>query len=275
MVDTTTTNYGFVKPEISGSPDTWGNKLNSNFDIVDAQLKAVDVAKVPIAGGTITGAIKYAADPLAPDDLARKAYVDAMVTGTGPSIQAQIDAALKAYIPIGTIVMWSGSIASIPAGWGLCDGTLQSGVQKPDLRDRFIMGAHSANAPGTVGGASTHNHALGATTLSIAQIPSHIHGVTDPSHVHGLSDPGHTHILGPQPDGFGIDQPDVFQPAYAKSSPVNKNRTQSSPTGITMAYGYTNISIQANGGGGSHTHSLGDGSSYPPYYALAFIMRIL
>lgn len=40
-------------------------------------------------------------------------------------------------IPAGTIVMWSGSIASIPAGWFFCNG--QNGT--PDLRDRFVIAA--------------------------------------------------------------------------------------------------------------------------------------
>ena len=40
--------------------------------------------------------------------------------------------------------MWSGSIADIPNGWVLCNGT--NGT--PDLRDRFIFGAGNFAAPG-------------------------------------------------------------------------------------------------------------------------------
>ncbi len=41
MADTTTTNYGYVKPEIGGSDNTWGGKIHTNWDQIDADLKAV------------------------------------------------------------------------------------------------------------------------------------------------------------------------------------------------------------------------------------------
>ena len=42
------------------------------------------------------------------------------------------------------IVLWSGAIVDIPAGWALCDGN--NGT--PDLRDVFIVGAGSLLNPG-------------------------------------------------------------------------------------------------------------------------------
>lgn len=43
----------------------------------------------------------------------------------------------------GIIVLWGGAIVDIPAGWALCDG--YNG--RPDLRDRFIIGAGSTYNP--------------------------------------------------------------------------------------------------------------------------------
>lgn len=57
-------------------------------------------------------------------------------------------------IPSGCIVIWSGSIASIPSGWYLCNGS--NGT--PDLRNKFIVGAGSTYAVGASGGNTTHTH---------------------------------------------------------------------------------------------------------------------
>ena len=54
-------------------------------------------------------------------------------------------------IPSGVIVMWSGSIASIPTGWALCNGS--SGT--PDLRNRFVVGAGDTYGVGATGGATS------------------------------------------------------------------------------------------------------------------------
>jgi len=69
-------------------------------------------------------------------------------------------------LPQGTIVIWSGTVASIPSGWTLCDGT--NGT--PDLRDRFIVGAGKDYSVGVTGGEAMH-------ILTTAEMPSHIHNM--------------------------------------------------------------------------------------------------
>ena len=104
--------------------------------------------------------------------------------------QLATTAFVQSALPAGLIVMWSGSIASIPTGWALCDGT--SG--RPDLRDRFIVGAGNTYAVGATGGANS-------VTLTTDQIPSHSHSGTtnntDVAHTHtftsGIQSADHTH----------------------------------------------------------------------------------
>jgi len=71
----------------------------------------------------------------------------------------------------GMIMLWSGSIVSIPTGWLLCDGT--SGT--PDLRSKFVTGAGTLAVNATGGSAD-------------AIVPSHTHTATDSGHTHGYND---------------------------------------------------------------------------------------
>jgi hypothetical protein len=38
MPDTTTTHYNIIKPDIGGDSNTWGDRLNQSFDIIDAAM---------------------------------------------------------------------------------------------------------------------------------------------------------------------------------------------------------------------------------------------
>jgi microcystin-dependent protein len=140
-------------------------------------------------------------------------------------------------IPIGGIILWSGSVTNVPAGWALCDGTTNNGVVSPDLRGRFVLAAGSGagltpRSAGESGGEETH-------VLTIAEMPAH-------THTNVFVDNGY-------PDNWG----------RRDSSGVNGHFIVDPHGGGNLA----NFSSTANGGGGAHTNM-------PPYYVLAYLIRV-
>ena len=91
---------------------------------------------------------------------------DLKVRDKADSAFTSVDTTSTAF-PAGIIALWSGSSASIPGGWTLCDGSSST----PDLRDRFVVGATSSYAVDATGGSTTS----GAHTLTTAEIPAHTH----------------------------------------------------------------------------------------------------
>ncbi|HKU64437.1 MAG TPA: tail fiber domain-containing protein [Rhizomicrobium sp.] len=59
MADTTTTNYGWTKPEVGASNNSWGVKLNLDLDNIDSKVKEIsDASKVAsnLTSGTVPSA---------------------------------------------------------------------------------------------------------------------------------------------------------------------------------------------------------------------------
>jgi len=152
---------------------------------------------------------------------------------------SRLSAYVSTYLPTGIISLWYGAIAAIPAGWALCDGT--SGT--PDLRDRFVVGAGGAYAAAATGGEATH-------TLTTAELPAHSHSITDPGHAHNSQYDART--------PSGIDYISSGSEIGGMGSPYTYPTTAST-TGIT---GTNNA-----GSGAAHENR-------PPYYALAYIMKL-
>lgn len=54
----------------------------------------------------------------------------------------------------GMIMLWHGSVATIPSGWHLCDGNAGT----INLTGRFILAQSVPKPPGTTGGSDRHGH---------------------------------------------------------------------------------------------------------------------
>ncbi len=158
--------------------------------------------------------------------------------------------------PIGTIAMWSGQLTNIPQGWMPCDGI----DGRPDLRNRFVVGAGDLYAAGSTGGfldasLPTHQHTLvGGPVTGTGSTDS----VGDHSHTYNAY-PGDGAQTGWSTPG-GAAQP-TFNPSGATSS--------------TGAHSHTvTVTIQ---GGVTGMESSGvdpTGKNLPPYYALMYIIKI-
>lgn len=108
----------------------------------------------------------------------------------------------------------------------------------------------SARALGQTIGAETH-------ALSVAEMPSHAHGVSDPTHAHSVYDPGHLHSQ----TSWRQEDFDPTGGAYpigadggASGSAGQTIYTSSSATGISIYGAATGIGIYANGGDGAHNN---------------------
>ena len=192
-------------------------------------------------------------------------------------------AAINTGMPSGGIILWSGSIVSIPSGWYLCNGANST----PDLRNRFIVGAGDSYAVNDTGGAAS-------VTLSSAQIPVHTHsgntGYTDVNHYHnGTVDSGGVdHVHGPESGVthfYQYDAANTNETYDANTTTGGNNRERkASNTGGASAYAHqhTFTTSWQTGGTTNHRHifttdnGTGGGGSHenrPPYYSLAFIMK--
>lgn len=151
---------------------------------------------------TGSGSIVLAASPT----LTGTPLAPTAATGTNTTQLATTAFVLANGVPSGVILLWSGSVASIPTGWYLCNGA--NGT--PDLRNNFVVGAGSTYSVGATGGSAN------------SIVVSHTHSVVDPGHLHAQN--GQT--VGPGAGSYAF---------AAGSFDVPVNNTDTNTTGISIS----------------------------------------
>jgi hypothetical protein len=191
---------------------------------IDVELTAIASA---VSSKADTASPTFSGTPLGPT----------AATGTNTTqlaTTAFVQTAVTASVPSGGIIIWSGSVASIPTGWVLCNGSNST----PDLRDRFVVGAGSTYAVGNTGGSAN------------AIVVSHTHTAS-------VTDSGHTHTVAVRTSYTGADNPSG-----------DTRSLQEAGGSTTTASAVTGISVTNASAGSSGTNA-----NLPPYYALCYIMK--
>ena len=193
--------------KVSSTPTTLGG-----YGITDAASTSSSYANptwiTSLASTKITGTIPVA-NVTGLSASATTDTTNASNISSGTLSASRLPTSVTSYtVPSGGIIMWSGSVLSIPSGWFLCDGSNST----PDLRNRFIVGAGSTYSVGATGGSAN----------AILVSHTHIATVTDPTHNHGV------HY------GAGISSGD--QNDMQNNPNVNNNGlTANAATGITVS----------------------------------------
>jgi microcystin-dependent protein len=174
------------------------------------------------------------------------------ITGLSSINNIQYPPPVNGEVPLGGIIMWSGTGLTLPTNWSLCDGGIYNGRITPDLRGRFIMGATYAKDTTRYTGMSTSmntndengvpcpslsTNGVGGyqnVTLTTPQMPAHRHTYTQ---------------------GTGSTQ------FWLPADPVNPQ-----PNFVQFTAPTSNNDTSEVGGNQSHPNM-------PQYYVLAYIMR--
>ena len=190
--------------------------------------------------------------------------------------------------PIGGIIMWSGKTA--PDGWQLCDGTNitegpLTGNSTPNLSNRFIVSYGSSYPdPGNISEGGNNNGSTGGNSninLSVAQLPSHNHSITidNNSHTHTLSVSATSRMAGAH--SHTVDGANSVGNNHIGFNKTKGNSNQDMTSHSSGDHNHI-IDVTSSIDDREHTHTAtigfnGSGGSIdirPPYYVLAFIMRI-
>ena len=189
---------------------------------------------------------------------------------------------VNSFVPIGGIIMWSGTIAEAEAltNWKICDG--QNGT--PDLRDKFVLGVRSSAAASTANKGDTNNS--NTITLSEGQMPAHNHNITDNGHNHGdgtlaAANQSITGEITKISEGFNAagTATGVFSKTNNGNNSITESASTSPVSGFTMdaSHGHDVTGSTSNNTTGITAQVQGNGDSIDirsAYLALCYIIRV-
>ena len=204
------------------------------------------------------------------------------------------------YVPPGVIWQWGGT--NTPAGFLICNGAAvsrtayaalyvnigtvygigdgSSTFNLPNLQGRVPVGRNTGDSNfaslAQSGGEDAH-------TLSLNEMPTHGHNISDPGHNHGLNDPGHGHIMY-QPNstcatGQGANNHSclISNGGYNSDNNMTANSSGYSATPMFVYNNSTGIGLSGAYTGINATNSSGAGQAHnnlQPYLVMYYIIKV-
>jgi hypothetical protein len=252
-------------------------------------------------------------DPLSQAD-SHMRLIKQVLLNTFPHLNGAVEATVAdlsiGHVPVGGIILWAGTAASVPAGWRICDGTFST----PNLSQRFVYAAGGGLAVNQVGGDflttsdGNHTHTGAATDVS----SGHTHNTTSTGGGTGSTDGQGTHSHSGATQSHALTIPEIpphnhfgggtlFAPAGSFWNSIPLSTTVSLFTQVEATTGGGAGHTHGISADGNHAHSVSVGvtvsgtsdltgqhahvvdvpvagihqhSAVPPYYSLYYIIRV-